>query len=117
MTIAMHESSLAMSILGIVTDQADKAHACAVHQVTLCVGELAAVEATTLTACFEMLAEGTVADKARLVIERIPATGACLTCGAAVRRQNRTMRCPACATSSIKLVTGRELYVDSIEVE
>lgn len=113
----MHESSMAMSILGIVTDEALRARVGAVQRVCLCLGELAGVEATTLSACFEMLSEGTIADKAKLVIKRIPATGTCMLCGAAVRRQDRRMRCLACETSSIKLVTGRELYVESIEVE
>jgi hydrogenase nickel incorporation protein HypA/HybF len=113
----MHESTLALSILGIVVDEAAKAHAAAVRSVTLCVGELACVEPQTLTACFELVAEGTLADKTRLSIRRIPATGTCEVCGAAVRRQNRLMRCPKCSAASIKLVTGRELYVESIEVD
>lgn len=113
----MHESSMAMSILGIVTDEAQKAHVDSVRQVRLCVGELAGVEATTLTACFEMLAEGTVAEKAELVIRRIPATGTCQVCGAPATGNGRMLRCPSCKAGSVKLATGRELYVESIEVE
>jgi len=113
----MHESSMAMSILGIVTDEAEKAHASAVTQVCLCVGDLAGVEATTLTACFEMLSAGTLADKAKLVIKRIPATGTCTVCGTAASGRGRMLHCPMCKTSSVKLATGRELYVESIEAE
>jgi hydrogenase nickel incorporation protein HypA/HybF len=113
----MHESSMAMSILGIVTDEAHKAHVSAVTQVCLCVGDLAGVEATTLSACFEMLAEGTIADRAKLVIKRIPATGTCVVCGTAASGRGRMLRCPSCKTGSIQLATGRELYVESIEVE
>jgi len=113
----MHESSMAMGILGIVTDEAQKAHVGAVRRVSLCIGDLAGVEATTLTACFEMLAEGTIADSAQLVIRRIPVTGTCVVCGAAASGQGRMLRCPTCKTSSVKLTTGRELYVESIEVE
>jgi Zn finger protein HypA/HybF (possibly regulating hydrogenase expression) len=108
---------MAMSILGIVTDEAQRAHVGAVRQVCLCVGDLAGVEATTLSACFEMLAEGTIADKARLVVKRIPATGTCTICGAAATGQGRMLKCPTCTTGSVTLATGRELYVESIEVE
>jgi len=108
---------MAMSILGIVTDEAQKAHVAAVVQVCLCVGDLAGVEATTLAACFEMLSEGTVADKAKLVIKRIAATGTCMVCGTAAVGRGRMLRCPVCETGSVKLATGRELYVESIEVE
>jgi len=113
----MHESSMAMSILDIVVDEAQRARVSAVHQVRLCLGDLAGVEATTLAACFEMLAEGTVADKAQLVIKRIPATGTCMACGAAACGRGRMLKCPVCGTSSVRLATGRELYVESIEVE
>ncbi|GAB6125901.1 hydrogenase maturation nickel metallochaperone HypA [Humidesulfovibrio idahonensis] len=113
----MHESSMAISILDIVIDEAQRACVEAVRRVTLCIGELAGVEATTLSACFEMLSEGTIVDKAKLVIKRIPVTGTCMVCGATVCKQGRVLRCPACKTSSVKLATGRELYVESIEVE
>ncbi len=112
----MHESSMATSILRIVTDEAQKAHVSAVTQVCLCIGDLAGVEATTLTACFEMLSEGTVADKARLLIKRIPATGTCTVCGAEAIGRGRMLKCPLCKTASVKLATGREVYVESIEV-
>jgi hydrogenase nickel incorporation protein HypA/HybF len=113
----MHESTLAMNILEIVTDQAGKASVTAVHRVNLCVGDLAGVEATTLSACFEMLAQGTIADAAKLAVRRIPATGTCAVCGAQARKQGRLLRCPHCEKSSITLATGREFYVESMEVE
>jgi hydrogenase nickel incorporation protein HypA/HybF len=108
---------MAMSILGIVTEEARTAGAGAIRSVNLCLGELAGVEVSTLTACFEMLAEGGVADSAKLVIRRIPATGICTVCGAKVARQGRVLRCPDCVAGSIRLTSGRELYVESIEVE
>jgi len=108
---------MAISILGIVTDEAQKAHVSAVTQVCLCIGDLAGVEATTLTACFEMLAEGTVANKAQLIIKRIPAAGTCTVCGTAATGRGRMLKCPACKTGPVKLTTGREFYVESIEVQ
>ncbi|WP_243361466.1 hydrogenase maturation nickel metallochaperone HypA [Fundidesulfovibrio terrae] len=113
----MHESSLAMSILGIVRDKAREAHTGAVRRVDLCIGEYAGVEDSTLAACFEMMALGTVADGAELMIEKIAATGACDACGAPARRIGRLLRCPHCERSTVTLATGRELYVKSIEVE
>lgn len=113
----MHESTLAANILEIVIDQASRAHVPAVRRIDLCIGEYAGVEATTLAGCFELLAEGTLAEGAPLEIVRIPATGTCTLCGAKACRSGRIFRCPVCGTSSVKLVTGRELYVKSIEVE
>lgn len=108
---------MAIGILNIVTDEAQKAQVSAVTLVRLCIGDLAGVEATTLTACFEMLAEGTVANKARLIITRIPATGTCTACGATATGRGRMLKCPLCTAGSVKLATGREFYVESIEVQ
>lgn len=113
----MHELSLAMSILSIVADEAGKARAAAVSRIRLCVGELACVEAETLTACLEMVAEGTVAHKARLEVRRIPATGVCLVCGSPATGSGSRLSCPVCRPGSVRLATGRELYVESIDVQ
>ena len=113
----MHESSLALSILDIVVRQAQGACTGAVRQIDVCVGEYAGVEETTLAECFEMIAQGTPADGARLVVEKIPASGRCDACGEMAVKAGRILRCPACERSSVTLSTGRELYVKSIEVE
>ncbi len=113
----MHESSLAASILSIVRETAEREGSGPVVQVDLCVGELAGVEENTLRACFEMLAEGTVAHGARLVVDRIEATGVCTKCGGQARRTGKLLRCPQCADAFVTLQTGRELYVKSIELE
>lgn len=108
---------MAISILGIVIDEAQRAQVSAVTQVCLCIGDLAGVEATTLTACFEMLCEGTVANKAQLIIRRIPVTGTCTVCGTAATGRGRMLQCPLCKTGPVKLTTGREFYVERIEVQ
>ena len=113
----MHESSLAMSILGIVLQQVRGAYTGAVRQVDLCLGEYAGVEESTLADCFEMVALGTPADGAKLVVEKIPVAGACDSCGIPAVKLGRILRCPVCENSSVTLSTGRELYVKSIEVE
>lgn len=113
----MHELSLAMGILGIVADEAQKANAGAVSRVRLCMGDLAGVEPATLSASFELVAEGTVAAGAELVVKRIPATGVCVLCGSAASGAGGRLSCPVCRPGSVRLATGRELYVESIEVE
>ena len=113
----MHESSLAMSILGIVLQQVRGAYTGAVRQVDLCLGEYVGVEESTLADCFEMVALGTPADGAKLVVEMIAIAGACDSCGAPAVKLGRVLRCPVCKNSSVTLSAGRELYVKSIEVD
>jgi hydrogenase nickel incorporation protein HypA/HybF len=112
----MHESTLVLNILEIVRDAAGKHVTGAVSRVDLCVGELAGVDKSTMADCFELMALGTVADGAKLSVEVIPATGFCQTCGLEAKKSGRLLVCPECGDSSVKLATGREFYVRSIEV-
>lgn len=113
----MHESSLASSIIAIVEDTLRKSACGRVVQVDMCIGELACVEEETLRSCFEMLSEGTLAHGARMVVEKVPASGRCNTCGEYARKTGRLLRCPHCTNSFVTLEKGRELYVKSIEIE
>ena len=113
----MHESALAFGILEIVLDNARRAGARRVSRVDVCLGEYAGVEPGTLSACFEVVALGTLAEQAVLAVERIAATGHCEACGARAVKRGKLLRCPECEKSSVSLASGREFYVKSIEVE
>lgn len=113
----MHEYSLAISILDIVMQQVRTFRPVSVRQVNLCLGEYAGVEACTLESCFELVTQGTPADGAHLLVEKIPVAGVCNACGTVAVKRGRLLRCPVCEKSSVTLSAGREFYVKSIEVE
>ena len=112
----MHESSLVMSMLDIIKETVTAHKAERVSKVTLVLGELASVEAHSLSSCFEVFAEGTVAEGAELVFERIAATKSCLECGETYNRKDNIDICPKCG-GKIDLKTGREFYLKSMELE
>ena len=77
----MHEMSLAESVIEIVATAAERASAVHVNTIRLEIGELSCVGADALRFCFDAVARGTVAERARLEIIRIPGEGACDACG------------------------------------
>ena len=58
-----------------------------------------------------------VPEKARLSIETIPARVECAACGEITEVQRFRIKCGACGSTDVKLLSGREYYVDSLEVE
>jgi hydrogenase nickel incorporation protein HypA/HybF len=111
----MHEISLVSSLFEIINRQIERHGIVTVSAVHLKVGELAGVESMTLTACFEVLAEGTAAAGARLVIDHIPLTGRCNDCSAGFRIVKHEFRCPLCHGDGVEVVGGKELYLDRLE--
>ena len=62
-----------------------------------------------------MAARGTAAEGAALISEAVPAAVRCLSCGAEGRPEKAC--CSVCGAENIKLISGREFFVESIEVE
>jgi hydrogenase nickel incorporation protein HypA/HybF len=113
----MHELSICQSILTIVQDVlARNESAGRVTVVRLRVGELSCLEPRTLTSCFEIVAENSPAHGAELKILRVPARWKCGEC-ASVFEEKVPGGCPECAGRRLELLAGRELYVESLDVQ
>jgi hydrogenase nickel incorporation protein HypA/HybF len=114
----MHEMGLATEIVRIVTDSipADMAHP-RVARVNLKVGKLAAVVPQSLLFCFEIAAKETLAEGAQLHIEEIAVSARCNTCAAIWEVSEPVFQCPHCSGTSVEMLSGRELDIDSIELE
>ena len=68
---------------------------------------------------FDHLSRGTIAEGAVIRIERIPTTFRCDGCGHVFPADPRTreaIRCPLCSSAEMTLATGRECFVQQIEV-
>lgn len=116
----MHETGVCRDIVETVEMSALAGHAKKVVEVRLKLGEVHDVVPEILSGAFGWMSRGTVAEGARLVIERVPFTVQCEDCGHIFRldtADERTWRCPECASRNYRLHTGREFLIDTIEVE
>lgn len=113
----MHELSIAQSLMDIIIQEAQRHGLERVKRVGISLGEFSAVVPESLTFCFDLIKEGTVADGAELVIAKVPLRGLCQDCGHDFDMDQPVMDCPECGGHSIELISGRELSIDYIETD
>jgi hydrogenase nickel incorporation protein HypA/HybF len=110
----MHELSIADAVLQIVCRHAGDRR---VERVELKVGHLRQVVPSALTFAFGLVAEGTVAQGAELVMEEVPAEGRCRDCGTDSVLAGFPLQCSSCGSFGLELLRGEELLVDALELE
>jgi hydrogenase nickel incorporation protein HypA/HybF len=114
----VHELGLARGIVDLAQSAAVEAQVPRIAAVHVKVGRLAGVEAGALLFSFDIAAEGTRVEGARLVIEEVPVAIWCVPCDAERELAGvQRFRCPACDTPSGDIRRGKELEVSAIEVE
>lgn len=113
----MHELGIAEEILKIVTRQAENKKAKAVTKVKIQVGEATVVEDSSLRFCFKELSKKTLAQGASLQIKKVPVRYRCPSCKKIFVLKNLDFLCPSCRVVSLRVVSGQELLVESIEIE
>jgi hydrogenase nickel incorporation protein HypA/HybF len=80
-------------------------------------GQLHQIVPASLTLAYKVLTEGTPAAGSRLSIRRVPITAECLQCHWRGAIRGALFACGKCKSGDIEITGGRELYLDSIEVE
>ena len=113
----MHELSVTEQLLNITLEHAEKANAKRVLNINLVIGDLSSFVADSIQFYFDLLSEGTKAEKASLSISRIPARARCRQCQNQFAPENLDWLCPRCGGLIEDVISGREFYVESIEVE
>ena len=110
----MHELSVARAVIDIATRHAGGRRVTAVQ---LRIGHLRQVVPDSLTFCFEHAARGTACEGARLEQELVPARLACEACDHGWELDAAVFRCPLCESGAVRITSGDELCVESVEVE
>lgn len=109
---AMHELALAENLFALVVERTGSAR---VRRVRIEVGRWLAVVPDALRFCFEVVAEGSSLEDARLEIDEVPMGGSCGACGWEGEPEGPFLLCPSCL-QGIELRTGRELRIREVEV-
>jgi hydrogenase nickel incorporation protein HypA/HybF len=114
----MHELSIVSSVVESVMESLEKYPGARVVEVRLRVGALAAVVEDSLQFCFGLATDGTPLEGSRLVIKTVPVTVHCETCSADGEIESlQSFRCPRCGEPASDVRQGRELEIESIEIE
>jgi len=114
----MHELSLISSVVESVTESLAPYPGAKVLEVRLRVGALASVVQESLEFCYGIATEGTPLEGSRLVVNVLPVVMHCARCDQDVELDGiQSFRCPKCGEPSYDLRQGRELDIDSIEID
>jgi hydrogenase nickel incorporation protein HypA/HybF len=115
----MHELAIVQSMLDIVLEHARQGKAQRVQSIGLKIGELRDLVDEYMQSYFDYLSKDTIAAGAILKIERLPVIFLCEACGNKfpVRLQEvERITCPHCGDEKVNLFSGREFYIDHLEV-
>ncbi|MGQ0647640.1 MAG: hydrogenase maturation nickel metallochaperone HypA [Gemmatimonadaceae bacterium] len=114
----MHELSIAMDIVEVAAEAAARLNATRVMTVNLKIGRIAGVAAQALLVSYDIAAEGTLLEGSRLAIIDVPLVVWCSHCleDVTLPALNHFV-CPVCGVPAGEIRTGRELEIESLEIE
>ena len=113
----MHELSIAVSIVDMAQEEAERRGAMQIRAVHLRLGQLSGVVKQALLSSYEMACESTPLEGSQLLIEEIPVEVFCPKC-----EQPRLVDsiqwfcCPECGTPTPTVLHGKELEVVALEL-
>jgi hydrogenase nickel incorporation protein HypA/HybF len=114
----MHELSIVQSVVTSVTEWLEGQPPRRINVVTLRIGALSGVVEDALQFGYDIATQETPLSGSKLVIHRQPVVIFCPKCLELVELSGvQSFRCPRCNTPSGDVRKGRELEIESLEIE
>jgi hydrogenase nickel incorporation protein HypA/HybF len=114
----MHELSIVEALIDQVQQEVDRAgQQGRVRRLDVSIGRLSGVYAEAVRFAFGLLAPGTVVEGAELVIDEPKPACVCRACHARIEIDDLVVQCPKCAADEITIEGGRDMMLQSIEIE
>jgi hydrogenase nickel incorporation protein HypA/HybF len=112
----MHELSIAMSIVDMAQEEAERRNA-TIDAVHLELGLLSGVVADALLFSYEIACAGTRLEGSRLIIKEVPIEVFCPSCSAPkILNSMQWFCCPDCGTPTGEVLHGKELNIVALEI-
>lgn len=113
----MHELSIATALIEQVERAMTRESASHVTQVNVRVGTLSGVDKDALEMAFPLASEDSCCAGANLVVELVQARIDCNACGKISEPDSLFFACEHCGAVDISVITGRELMLQSLEIQ
>jgi len=110
----MHELSLAAEIVDLVKERIPSNSK--LSSVSLSSGALSCVNPDSLRFCLQAVLEKEYGPEVNIQVTSVPACLLCLECSARFETEDMYQPCPDCGSLRRKVISGRDLTVDSIEI-
>jgi len=111
----MHEVSIIQSVIEIVLEKASENKLTKVNKVSLKIGDLSGLMSECLDFAFEICTKDTLLEGSTLEIEKVGAVAECFDCKYKFPIDHFNKLCPICNKFCLSIISGYELYVNTIE--
>lgn len=108
----MHELAITQSVVDAVVARMSDTR---IASVQLEIGKLSGIVPDSVRFCFDLIAEGTTLQGARLDIIEPPGRAHCAQCGLRFDIDDPILLCP-CGSANVRVLAGQELRIRSVEV-
>jgi len=113
----VHELAITQNILDIVLNEAKTAQADKITRINLVIGELSGIVSDSVLFYFDFLKKGNAAEEATIDFRLVPVELRCRDCLTNFNpKEDASWACPNCQGTNFDLISGRDCYVESIEV-
>jgi hydrogenase nickel incorporation protein HypA/HybF len=113
----VHELSIAMSLIELASEEAERRGGVRVEAIHLKLGPLSGVVKDALIFSYELARENTSLAGCRLLIEEVPIVVYCARCQARrTLKSTQRFTCPECDEPASEIVGGRELELFALEI-
>ena len=113
----MHELAVTESILRIAEKHAIQAEAKKVTDILLVIGNLSSIVDESVMFYWEFISKDTICEGSVIHFKRLPAKMLCLACNHMFELSGELIPCPNCNSFQIKIESGEEFFLESIEIE
>ena len=113
----MHELGIAINIVELVQKHLPADKKVQVKKIFIRAGMLTAIYPPALSTCVEAVARNTPVEGAEVVITQDPIRAQCRTCQAVSELEEPPFVCATCGGMQVDIQSGRDLFVESIEIE
>ena len=113
----MHEQNICESLLALAIKHAEQANTARILRIYLVVGEYSGVVDESVVFYFRLLSKDTIAEGAEIDFTHVPAQFRCRSCDTVFVPEQLNLHCPNCNEKQVEIISGKEMYLESLEVE
>ncbi len=113
----MHELHVVQGIINQAIEKAKANKAAKITKIVLVVGELLGFDEGSIRLYFDDLSKGTLLEGAELTVKPVMAKFKCKECDQLFERRKGEFSCPKCCSLNLLTESGKEFFIDSMEIE
>ncbi len=113
----MHEVSIAEEIKNAVIQKLKENNGKRVKSIKLLIGEMTSIVPDALKFAFDIVSKKTPLENALIHIKVLKAKAKCKICSKDFAIEDYAFLCPECNSSDVEIKQGREMIIQTIEME